>query len=198
MQSGSGVSLGRDVVNTALIVVDMQRCMADPSRATRNNLDAEANMLSLIGHWRSLEWPVIHIRHASREPSSGFWPSQVGAQFQDAFQPSHGETVFEKQVTDAFSGTSLERHLRDKAIYSLVIVGVATNYSVEATARTAGCLGFSASVVSDACFTFDRIDLKGTMRSADEIHWASLSNLAGEYARITTSQAVFASVLRSE
>lgn len=178
--------------DTALVVIDLQRCMADPTRPPRNNPSAEANIVRLLSAWRAARRPVIHVRHLSLEPASGFWPGQPGAAFQDAFVPAPGEHVADKHVTDAFAGSGLERHLRLRSISDLLFVGVATNYSVEATVRSAGCLGFDATVVSDACFTFARPDLDGRLRTADEIHLASLSNLNGEYATVRTTDEILA------
>lgn len=135
---------------------------------------------------------MIHVRHLSLDPTSGFFPGQPGAEFQEAFIPGVREHVVDKHVTDAFAGSGLERHLHLRSIAGLMIVGVATNYSVEATARSAACLGFAVHVVSDACFTFARNDLSGVMRTADEIHLASLSNLSGEYATIRTTDQILA------
>lgn len=101
--------------------------------------------------------------------------------------PALGEHVVDKHVTDAFAGSGLERYLRLRSVADLVFVGVATNYSVEATVRSASCLGFAATVLSDACFTFEKADLSGALCSADQIHWASLSNLSGEYASVRTT-----------
>ena len=69
----------------------------------------------------------------------------------------------------------------------MAIVGVSTNNSVEATARTAGNLGFQTSVVSDATFAFAKTDYAGNRRSADDVHAMALSNLQGEYARVVTA-----------
>ncbi len=120
----------------------------------------------------------------SRSRHSVFWPGQVGAEFQDALLPLNSEHVIEKNVTDAFANSGLERWLHVRDVKDLVIVGVSTNMSVEATARSAGSLGFRTVVVSDATFTFDRADIGGTMRMAEEIHLMSLTNLSGEYAEI--------------
>lgn len=49
--------------------------------------------------------------------------------------PALGEHVVDKHVTDAFAGSGLERYLRLRSVADLVFVGVATNYSVEATVR---------------------------------------------------------------
>lgn len=73
-------------------------------------------------------------------------------------------------------------------VRKLVIVGVSTNNSVEASARAAGCLGFETQVVADATFAFDKADYSGTRRTAEEVHAMSLANLAGEYAEITSTQ----------
>jgi nicotinamidase-related amidase len=170
----------------ALVVIDMQVCMSDPARPPRNNPQAEANIERLMTVWRSTRCPVIHVRHLSLEPTSGFRPGQVGAAFQPGFFPEPGEHVIDKHVTDAFAASGLERYLRLRSIGELVIVGVSTNYSVESTARSAGCLGFTTTVVADACFTFAKTDLTGRLRTAEEIHLMSLSNLDGEYAAVRT------------
>lgn len=174
----------------ALVLIDLQRTMADPARPPRNNPQAEANAARLLSAWRTSGGPVIHVRHLSLEPISGFYPGRPGAEFQDDFMPRAREHVVDKHVTDAFAGSGLERYLRLRSIDTLVLAGVATNYSVEATVRSAGCLGFEATVVADACFTFARADLSGEIRTADEIHLASLSNLDGEYAAIRTTDQV--------
>jgi nicotinamidase-related amidase len=98
----------------------------------------------------------------------------------------------EKNVPDAFINTGLERWLLVRDIRDIVVVGVITNNSVEATARTSGNLGFRTVVVSDAAFTFDKTDYSGTVRSAEEVHAMSLANLDGEYATIATTQETLA------
>jgi nicotinamidase-related amidase len=61
---------------------------------------------------------------------------------------------------------------------------------VEASARTAGNLGFNTVVVADASFAFAMTDHAGTQRSADEVHAMALANLDGEYARILDTRSV--------
>jgi len=172
----------------ALILIDMQKGMAGATAGPRNNPQAEANMARLLGAWRAAGAPLIHVRHISRTPGSLFWPGQPGAEFQEALRPLESEHVVEKNVPDAFIQSGLERWLRVREIGTLVIVGVSTNNSVEATARTAGNLGFETTVVSDATFTFDKSDYAGTPHSAAEVHAMSLANLQGEYARIASTE----------
>ncbi|CAN7380785.1 cysteine hydrolase family protein [Massilia sp. LjRoot122] len=171
----------------ALILIDMQQCMASPSAGARNNPRAEANIGALLEAWRGRGAPVVHVRHMSRSPGSGFAPGQPGAMFQPAFAPCPGEHVVEKNVPDAFIHSGLERWLRVRGIERLVVAGVSTNISVECSVRSAGNLGFSVTLAADACFCFAQRDHAGTQRSADEVHAMSLANLAAEYAVVAST-----------
>lgn len=176
--------------NAALVVVDMQNGIDRATLGRRNNPDAERNIETLLAAWRTSGRPVVHVRHISRSPESIFWPGQSGAEFQPRFAPLAHEHVVEKNVPDAFAATGLERWLRVRDIDQVVIVGVITNNSVEATARSAGNLGFSATVVSDAAFTFDLRDLNGRVWPAEDVHALSLANIAMDYASVRATEAV--------
>lgn len=170
--------------NATLILIDQQQGIHHPKLGRRNNPQAEDCMVELLALWRESLRPVIHVQHLSRSPDSVFWPGQSGVEFQPRFVPMVHEAVIQKQVPDAFSGTTLEADLRRAGVEQLVIVGVATNNSVESTARTAGNLGFVTWVVEDACYTFDKPDFYGRARTAEEVHAMSLANLHGEYATV--------------
>jgi nicotinamidase-related amidase len=143
-----------------------------------------------LAHWRARRWPIIHIRHDSTDPKSHYRPGQTGNAFKPAAAPLPDEPVMAKTTNSAFIGTGLEEWMRDKDHTTLVVAGVITNNSVEATVRMAGNLGFSAWLPEDACFTFGRKDWNGTFRSAEEVHAMSLANLDGEYCTVTTTDAV--------
>lgn len=171
--------------DTALILIDVQYAIDDPSWGNdRNNPDAEEKMAALLAHWRERRWPVFHIRHASTDPKSTYRPGQPLFEFKKEVTPIDGETIIEKSTNSAFIGTNLEEMLRSQDIAQVVIAGVITNNSVEATARMSGNLGFQTVVASDATATFDRHDFDGRWRTADEVHAMSLANLDGEYATV--------------
>ena len=76
------------------------------------------------------------------------------------------DEVSDNQRLSALAGCDLEKRLRAWGIGTLLVTGVATNLTVEQTARGATDLGFTAYVVGD-CVT-----------AADEsVHAASLANL---------------------
>ena len=181
----------------ALIIIDMQEGMRSPALPPRNNPTAEENIARLLQAWRGAGQPVVAVRHISRSPDSVFAPGQAGAAFQAALQPLAHEHVVEKNVPDAFVNTGLERWLHMRGIRRLVLAGVSTNNSVEASARSAGNLGFLATVAADACFAFEQRDYGGNLRSAEEVHLMALANLDGEYARVIATDAVLNELMRS-
>ncbi|MEM1141352.1 MAG: cysteine hydrolase family protein [Pseudomonadota bacterium] len=180
----------------ALLIIDMQRGMASERAGPRNNPQAEQNISQLLSLWRRRHLGLVHIRHISRDPESLFWPGQQGVEFQDNFAPLPEEHVVEKNVPDALINTGLERWLRVRGLSQLVIAGVSTNNSVEATARTAGNLGFEVYVVEDATFTFDMWDYRGKHRAAADLHSFSLANLSGEYAQIVATSDLSTSLMK--
>ena len=180
--------------NAALVVIDMQNGINRPNLGRRNNPDAEDNIEALLAAWRATRRPIVHVRHISRSPESIFWPGQSGAEFQPRFAPLAHEHVVEKNVPDAFAASGLERWLRVRGIAQLVIAGVITNNSVEATARSAGNLGFEAIVAADAAFTFDLRDSSGRLWPAEDVHALSLANLAMDYATVRTTDEIVGGV----
>ncbi|CAM3669434.1 Nicotinamidase-related amidase OS=Castellaniella defragrans OX=75697 GN=HNR28_002404 PE=4 SV=1 [Castellaniella denitrificans] len=173
-----------------LLLIDLQRAIDHPSWGTRNNPRAEARIGRLLDHWRSRGWPVWHVRHDSTEPGSHYRPGQAGHVFKPETAPIAGEPVIAKHRNSAFIGTGLEARLRAGGHDALVIVGVVTNNSVEATVRMAGNLDFRTYLVADGCFAFARADWNGTARSAEEVHAMSLANLDGEYCTVVPSDAL--------
>lgn len=181
-------------LGTALIVIDVQKAIDHSSWGERNNPDAERNIAALLGAWRSTHRPIYHIRHDSTELDSHYRPGQPGNDFKPEVQPLAQETILVKTTNSAFIGTGLEAMLSAANLRTLVVTGVITNNSVEATVRMAGNLGFETYLVEDACFTFARRDWKGRWRTADEVHSMSLANLDGEYCSVVRTDQVLEAV----
>jgi hypothetical protein len=131
--------------NTALLIIDVQRAIDDPSWAAdgpRNNPDAEANIAALLAEWRRLGLAIFHVKHDGTFATSTYRPGQPGNDFKPEAAPLLGETIIAKHTNSAFIGTELDCLLRRAKISTLIICGVITNNSVEATVRMAGNLGF--------------------------------------------------------
>ena len=180
--------------DAVLVLVDLQKAIDHPSWGQRNNPDAETKVAALLRAWRASNRPIYHIRHDSTEAASHYRPGQPGNDFKPECSPIPGETVLAKRTNSAFIGTNLEAELRASRRNLLIIAGVITNNSVEATVRMAGNLGFDTFLVEDACFTFGRNDWASQFRTASEVHAMSLANLDGEYCTVTRTADVLAAL----
>lgn len=173
--------------DAVLALIDLQQAIDAPYWGPRNNPDAEARAATLLACWRRTGRPIVHVRHDSTFPDSAYLPGQPGNDFKPMVAPLPGETIVAKRTNSAFIGTDLEARLRAAGRTTLVLCGVATSNSLEATARMAGNLGFATYVVADACFTFDKRTLDGRLVAAQDVHALSLAHLHGEYATVVDS-----------
>jgi nicotinamidase-related amidase len=97
------------------------------------DLDANSPLLGIVAQTKCLE-------DGSR-----------GAAIVDEVSPHSNDTVVTHQRVGGFQDSELDATLRAAGIDTVVFVGVATNASVEGTARVASDLGYRTVVVSDAC-----------------------------------------------
>lgn len=177
----------------ALILIDQQKAMEHPHWGPRNNPGAERNIARLLGAWRERGWSVFHVKHDSTRPNSPFRPGQEGNDFKPHTASRPGETVVAKQVQSAFIGTDLAARLEALGRPPLVICGVLLANSVESTVRIAANLGFTVRLAGDACWSCDKRDLTGRLWPAEDVHQLTLALLEGEYASVTTTDAILGS-----
>ncbi len=175
--------------DATLVVIDVQAAIDDPRWDPRNNPGAEDNIVRLLARWRTEGLPLIHVRHDSVEPGSPYAPGAPGHRFKASATPLEGERVVSKSANSAFIRPDLEAALDEIGATTLVICGVLTANSVEATARHAGNLGYQTFVVADACWTVDKVDLRGRRWTAEDVHALSLAHLNGEYASVVDTAA---------
>src|SRR5580692_1163895 len=141
--------------DAALILIDLQQAIDDPRWGPRNNPDAEQAIGALLAAWREEGLPIVHIRHDSVEPDSPYRPERPGNRFKPETAPLEGEAVVAKHTHSAFVDTSLEETLDGFGATTLVLCGVLTHNSVEASARHGADLGYRVFIVADACWAVD-------------------------------------------
>lgn len=90
-----------------------------------------------------------------------------GAEVIDELKPVDGDLDVPHNRVCGFVGSSLDLMLRARRVETLLLTGVATNITVESTARYASDLGYRVVVVSDC-----------TVSNTPEAHQASLATLS--------------------
>src|SRR3954447_25344549 len=173
-------------MDPALMVVDVQRGFDDATYwGPRNNPVCEANIAALIAHARDRNWPLVYVRHDSREPGSPLHADGRGNAFKEVVT-GEPDVLVSKHTNSCFYGDpDLHAWLRERGIEQLVICGITTNHCCETTARMAGNLGYDVRFVLDATHSFARGDL-----TADELAKATATNLQGEFATVVSTAEV--------
>ncbi|KXX55923.1 cysteine hydrolase [Rhodococcus sp. LB1] len=101
-----------------------------------------------------------------------------GAEIIPELAPEAGDLVIDHQRLTGFFGTGLDVLLRGRGITTVIFCGVATNVSVEGTAREAVNLGYRTVIASDGCSaasdqahdaTLETFGLLGEVVTVDEI-----------------------------
>ena len=160
--------------STALLVVDVQNDFADPagSLSVRGGEDVVPIVNAEIERALAARAPVVYTQdwHPASTPhfakDGGVWPVHcVQETWGAAFHPdlAVGNAVVRKGANgeDGYSGfsmrdsitgekipTRLAGLLRDAGVKAVVIVGLATDYCVKATALDARALGYPATVLA--------------------------------------------------
>jgi len=166
----------------ALLVIDMQQYFL--SIAT----PILGNVLSIVEACRSRGIRIIFTKHGHREVSknggmlSEWWGDLIEYGTKDwelikSPKPPDTDGIIDKNRYSVFHGTGLDESLKSRKIDELIITGVMTNCCCETTARDAFVRDYRVFFVSDATATVN-----------DELHIASLKNLAFGFAHIVSTE----------
>lgn len=141
-----------------LLVVDTQKLITNPDLY---NFDAFENAVkTLIAAARENHVEVIYVRHddgVGAELTKG----TPGFEVYEGFEPLQGEKIFDKTVNSSFKGTGLLEYLKEKDVRTVVVVGLQTDYCIDATIKCGFEHGFKILVPQNANSTFDNAFMTG-------------------------------------
>jgi nicotinamidase-related amidase len=174
---------------SALLVIDMQEFFLDPKSPsfTCGGLAIIPTLQRLIAAFRDARRPVIYTRHVHHPDHidsgiMGWWWEAMciegtpESEVHRDLAPLPAEKVIFKHRYSGFYNTDLETILRCMRIEDLVITGIMTNMCCESTARDAYYRDYRVFFLAD-----------GTGSITEEMHLASLLNLAFGFASVTTA-----------
>lgn len=181
-----------DKDKAALLVIDMQKFFLDPASPTYTcgGPAILPRLKELIDKFRENGRPVIyscHVHHPDGLDAgimSWWWKGMCKegspeSKVHDSIAPLPGEKIIYKHRYSSFYNTDLETVLRCLKIEDLVITGIMTNMCCESTARDAFYRDYRVFFLAD-----------GTGSINEEMHLASLLNVAFGFASVTTVDAV--------
>ncbi|MCX5975678.1 MAG: cysteine hydrolase [Coprothermobacterota bacterium] len=181
-----------NVAASVLLVVDMQRFFLDPASQTFTcgGVAILPTVKRLLDAFRRFGRPVIFTRHVHHpnDLDSGimgwWWEGKCLEDSQESeihpdLAPMSSEKVVFKHRYSAFYNTDLETVLRCLKVEDIVVSGVMTNLCCESTARDAYYRDYRVFIPAD-----------GTGSVNEEMHTASLLNLAFGFACVTTADAI--------
>ncbi|MBD3369444.1 isochorismatase family protein [Candidatus Fermentibacteria bacterium] len=177
---------------SALLVVDMQKFFLDEASPTFTcgGLAVLPNVKLLLKAFRRANRPVIFTRHVHHPDDldsgiMGWWwegkciEGSPESEIHPELSPLPGEKVVLKHRYSAFYNTDLETVLRCLKVEDIVVCGIMTNICCESTARDAYYRDYRVFLPAD-----------GTGSINEEMHTASLLNLAFSCAYVTSSVSI--------
>ena len=141
-----------------LLVVDTQQLITN---SDLYNFDAFKNAVkTLIAAARENNVEVIFVRHddgSGEELTKG----TPGFEIYEDFRPQPGEKIFDKTVNSSFRDTGLLEYLKERDVCTVAVVGLQTDYCIDATIKCGFEHGFKMIVPENANSTFDNAFMTG-------------------------------------
>lgn len=135
-----------------LLVVDTQKLITNSS--LYNFALFVRNVEYLIEQARNNNIEVIYIRHDDGEGHE-LTRGTDGFEIYDKFLPANEERIFDKKVNSSFKETGLLEYLNAKGEQNIIIVGLQTDYCMDATIKCGFEHGFRMIVPANTNSTVD-------------------------------------------
>jgi nicotinamidase-related amidase len=175
----------------ALVLVDIQRDYFPGGAFPLVEPEAAVTAArSVLDTFRASGELVVHVFHVSTDPNASFFrPGTAGLEFHPLVGPAEGEVVLEKHRPNSFIDTGLSSVLDEADATELVIVGMMSSMCIDSTTRAAHELGYTCTVVADACSAPD-LRHGETVVPGAAVHAAFMAALDGSFATVTDSASI--------
>ena len=153
-----------------LLVIDVQKGITD-DRLYEYESFIE-NTTRIIQAARENHVEVIYFQHDDG-PGTGFSIGDEEFEIASLVEPMAGEKIFVKQINSCFGNKEFVDYLKEQNEDSLMMVGLQTNFCIDATVKSAFERGYKVIVPLGTNSTFDNayMDKETTYRYYNEMMW---------------------------
>jgi nicotinamidase-related amidase len=171
-----------------LLIIDIQNDYFKGGKMELVEMDIAAeNAQKLIFYFRKNNLPIVFIQHLATKPNASFFiPWTSGAEIHESVRPFENETVIIKNFPNSFRNTNLNQHLQTLNSTDLIICGAMSHMCIDTTTRAATDLGFSCTLINDACATRDLVFDDQKVQAAD-VQIAYMAALNGTFAQVISA-----------
>lgn len=158
-----------------LLVIDMQKGLVDEDLYAFDTFSERTTRLVDAARKNNVE--VIFVQHDAG-PGSGMSAGDEGFEIIDRIAPKEGEKVFVKTINSCFGNKDFKQYLKQQADKRLMIIGLQTNYCIDATVKSAFERGYDVIIPEGTNSTFDNDYMSGetTVRYYNDDVWEGLAD----------------------
>ena len=159
-----------------LLVVDMQKALVDEELYAYETFADKTKRF--INAARENGTEVIYIQHDAG-PGSGMSAGDEGFEIASQVAPLGGEKVFVKTINSCFGNKSFREYMERQEDKRLIIIGLQTNYCIDATVKSAFERGYEVIIPEGTNSTFDNDYMTGetTVKYYNEDVWEGVADV---------------------
>ena len=141
-----------------LLVIDIQKGITDDELYAYDTFMDRT--VRLIDAARKNHVEVVYVQHDDG-PGSGFSAGDTAFEIADQVAPEAGEKIFVKTASSSFTNRDFAAYMEKQEDKRLMIIGLQTNYCIDATVRSAVERGLRVIIPEGTNSTFDNEYMTG-------------------------------------
>ena len=156
-----------------LLVIDMQNALIDDELYAFDTFMERTT--KLIDAARKNKVEVVYVQHDAGV-GSGFSVGDEAFEIAEEVAPKEGEKVFVKTINSCFGNKDFKAYMESQEDKRLMIIGLQTNYCIDATVKSAFERGFEVIIPEGTNSTFDNDYMTGetTVKYYNEDVWEEI------------------------
>ena len=153
-----------------LLVIDIQKGITDSRLYNFEGFLRDTGKIIDAARTNNVE--VIYVQHDDG-PGTGFSVGDVDFEIADQVAPAESDKIYYKTINSCFGNKALAQYLQEQEDKRLMMVGLQTNFCIDASVKSAFERGFQVIIPAGTNSTFDNdyMDSETTYRYYNEMMW---------------------------